>query len=597
MSKKSKTRRNISSPVMNDKIYKYILLSAFALFIILFTTSKLTNEDDYYWHFATGRYIVENGSIPSTDVFSFSSEGTRWLVTEWGWDVMTFLIFKYFGYPGISILCTLTFMIMYFVYFTLLRRFNVSIPVIIFFFTLFLFAIFERLTPRPHIVTYLFFVLLTGILINYKYFKRNNFRQLYYIPFIFLFWANMHIGCMIGIAIFGMFIIAELFAYLYPKKFSTKELPPFKRTELIRLGIIFLISLLAMLVNPHGIMTYVYAVSSQTNSKMLREAVMEWISPFDAKATGRLHNTLYMILLFTGIIILYHSYKKKDLFPAVIYTVFAVNSIRAIRFTVDYLVLIPVFLINSFYYILEKLRSEKIRAFLFESNAIKIVLTLILLFLIVNIPNNKLYHSYLVYARFAGIGIDSNFYPAAMFNFIRENNIQNIGERPFNTFECGGFFLWNFPGKKDFFDSRDLNDSIMNEYQVIYSRNPGYEKKIQGYNFDYSICVVPDIVSEPDLMKKNVIFYFCKSKEWKPVFWNDRSILFVRNLPKFYDIISRFEYKYVTPFNFYFQRDIIDKAVKEDKETVKAEIDRKYSEEPSNIFLRNILRFYAVKLK
>jgi len=121
----------------NNKLYNYILLSAFALFIILFTTSKLTNEDDYFWHFATGRYIVETGSIPSNDVFSFSSAGTRWLVTEWGWDVMTFIIFKYLGYAGISILCTLTFLIMFFVYYVLLRRFDVSETVIIFFFILF----------------------------------------------------------------------------------------------------------------------------------------------------------------------------------------------------------------------------------------------------------------------------------------------------------------------------------------------------------------------------------------------------------------------------------------------------------------------------
>jgi hypothetical protein len=81
----------------------------------------------------------------------------------------------------------------------------------------------------------------------------------------------------------------------------------------------------------------------------------------------------------------------------------------------------------------------------------------------------------MVYARFAGIGLDSNYYPVAMFNFIKDNNIQDIGERPFNTFECGGFFLWNFPGKKDFFDSRDLNDSILRtpvtrkKYRVIIS--------------------------------------------------------------------------------------------------------------------------------
>jgi hypothetical protein len=108
---------------------------------------------------------------------------------------------------------------------------------------------------------------------------------------------------------------------------------------------------------------------------------------------------------------------------------------------------------------------------------------------------------------------------------------------------------------------------------------------------------VPDIVSEPDLMQKNVISYFCKRPEWKLVFWNDRSLLFVRDLPKFSDIISKYEYRFVTPYNFYFQRSVLDKAVTENKDVVKAEIDRKYSEEPSNFFLKNIVRYYGNKLK
>ena len=64
----------------------------------------------------------------------------------------------------------------------------------------------------------------------------------------------------------------------------------------------------------------------------------------------------------------------------------------------------------------------------------------------------------------------------------------------------------------------------MNEYQVIYSKLPGYEKKIELYNFDYAIYVVPDIASEPQILKKNVGSYFsAKTDVWKPVWWNAES--------------------------------------------------------------------------
>jgi hypothetical protein len=93
--------------------YNYILLSIFAIFLIFFTTNKLTNEDDYFWHLATGRFIAETGSIPSTDVFSFSTEGQHWLVTEWGWDVLTYYVFSVFSYVGLSGLTTLIFLLLF----------------------------------------------------------------------------------------------------------------------------------------------------------------------------------------------------------------------------------------------------------------------------------------------------------------------------------------------------------------------------------------------------------------------------------------------------------------------------------------------------
>lgn len=580
------------------KVYNYVLFGLFFLFLVFFTTNKLTSEDDYFWHLATGRYIVDTGSIPSADIFSFSTEGQHWLVTEWGWDVLTYLLYNSTGFAGLSILTTLVFVIMFLVYFIMLRKFQVNYTIIFLFFILLLFGIFERLTPRPHIVTYLFFVLLLAVLMNNKYFDRGNNKLLYTIPLIFLLWANMHMGCMIGILIFGIFILSEFVIYFRPNKYTLKEIKPYTRPCLVRLCLILLASVLAMQINPHGVTTYMYAMTSHVTAKMLQEAVMEWISPFSPRIFGRFHSIIYMIFL-TGILtVLYYAYRKKDLLASLICIVFAANSLRALRFTVDYMVISFLFFAAAVSYIVTGIQNEKLRAFLTIRPELKVLVSVLLVFLMINIPDNKLYHSYLEYARFAGIGIDSNYYPAKMFSFIRDNNIHEIGERPFNTFECGGYFTWNFPGKKNFFDSRDLNDFIMNEYQVIYSKNPGYEKKIKEHNFDYAICVVPDIVAEPEIMKQNVMSFFCRrSDQWKLVFWNDRSMLFVKDLPKFRHIISKHEYKYATPYNFFFQKNVFEEGLTKYPEIVRSEINRKMIEEPSGIFVRIILNNYGNRLK
>ena len=203
-----------------NKILNIVLVSAFGLLVIFFTTSKLTNEDDYFWHLATGRYIVQTHTIPSTDVFSYPTEGQPWLVTEWAWDVMTYLIFTSFSYLGLSILNTLVFFIIFGLYYRLLGKFKVSYTLITLFSILLIFGIFERLTPRPHIISYLFFAVILYLIVNFKYFGRLHYKKIYVIPFIFLFWANMHMGCIIGIGFFAVFIICEYIVYLKPNYFS-----------------------------------------------------------------------------------------------------------------------------------------------------------------------------------------------------------------------------------------------------------------------------------------------------------------------------------------------------------------------------------------
>ncbi len=67
---------------------------------------------------------------------------------------------------------------------------------------------------------------------------------------------------------------------------------------------------------------------------------------------------IYKIFLFGGILILYYAYKKKDLFSALVYIGFAIYSVRAVRFTVDYLIVITVFLVISVAFIITNSKSE-----------------------------------------------------------------------------------------------------------------------------------------------------------------------------------------------------------------------------------------------
>ena len=583
------------SAFKDNPLYNYGLLVLFSIFIILFTTFKITGDDDVFWHLATGRYIVETQHVPSTDIFGYATAGQTWMPFEWGWDVLTYGLYNLGGYTALSIFRTLIFLLIFLIFFLIMRKFKISYTIIFLFFTLLSFGIMDRLTPRPHIISFLFFAILLYIINRYKYFNRENYKILFLIPLIFLIWANMHMGILAGMFLLGIFVVSEIIIYLKPEKFSTREIPALQKKELVRLVLIFIASIIVMFINPNSLATYVYAYD-HTKMKML-ETINEWRSPFDAMFGGGFVTSIYKIFLFGGVLILYYAYKKKDLFSALVFIGFAVYSVRAVRFTVDYIVIITIFLAIAVSFIIQNTKNEGLKNF-FTSNPVpKLLLEACLLFFIINIPNDKLYMDHLQYYRVTGFGINSDFIPTQMFDFMKQNNIPAIGQKPLNHFGSGGFLVWNFPESKNFIDSRNLNDEIFTEYNTLMSKKPGFESKLKSFDFDYFIYLAPDLVRAPQEMEQTIISYFSKHPdEWKMVFWDDKSFLFVKNLPKFKDIIDKYEYKYVTPYNLLYQKATLDKGITIDSERVKAEINRKLTEEPGGLIINNINNSYSKKL-
>src|SRR4030042_2631385 len=88
-----------------------ILISSF---FYVFISVKLF-DSDFWWHISTGRYIIETGSIPDKDPFSYTAslEENKNLLPErenfilkqyWLGQVIFYLIYNYAGPKGIVIL-------------------------------------------------------------------------------------------------------------------------------------------------------------------------------------------------------------------------------------------------------------------------------------------------------------------------------------------------------------------------------------------------------------------------------------------------------------------------------------------------------------
>jgi len=594
-SKETKRKLPESSTVPKGRVTDKLMLAAFAVFIVLVTTYKIQGDDDIFWHLATGKYITETGTVPSSDVFGFVTAGERWIPFEWGWDVLTYVIYSFSGYTGISIFRTIIFLLIFYLYCKILKKLGVSKTVFIFLSIILVFGIFERLSPRPQIISYLFFVLILYLFIEQRHFRKDNIKILFFLPLIFLIWTNMHMGVISGIALFLIYVVSEILVYLNPKKYSDGKIIPLSKKNIMTLLLIFIVSLSILIINPHGYDTYSYTFSHLQMKSMSQ--INEWLSPFNKLFIGRFNNIIYIIFLIGAFLILYYSVKKKDVFVILLTIVFAIYSTRNVRFSVDYLFIIFIFFALSFNDLLKQIKSDKLKDFLLSDYRLKAVLVIALIVHIANLTNDNLYKK-LGYIRATGFGVDGYFYPVRMIDFIKQNNIEKIGSKPFNSFENGGFFIWNLYGEKDFIDSRNLNDKIIDEYKSIEMKHPGFQQKLGEYGIDYIPWSYPDIFMYPQYMKASLVSYLVdKPDEWKLIFWDDNSFLFVKNEDKFKDLISKYEYKYINPYNFIFRRNVIDNALRTNTAGVKEEITRKFTEDPSGAFISSIYNAYYTKIK
>lgn len=574
----AKPKRNItkkSNPILN--IIPIILL---AVFVLMLSLTKLNGEDDLFWHIETGRFIIDNKYIPSTDVFSFATYGEKWIPFEWGLDVITFLIYDNFGFTALYVFNGIIILTIFALLFILLRKFDFSIPFIITLLTILALGIKYRLGIKPHMFTYLFLVLLLYILLNVKYFNVSK-KILYIIPFIFIIWANLHMGVLGGILLLFIFLVSEFLNY---KKYLSH-----KKDYLITLLVVFILSLFALFINPHGYNTYIYSYE-HTQMKMLNE-IYEWYSPFNKVFMGKLFNLIYILFIISGIIVIRYSFKKKDYLPALIYIVFAFYSFRAVRFIVDFELVAFTFFALSW----DSIIKYKINSY-FQNKSVlsaSLISVLLIIFILLT-PNNTIFRIIGFNSDF-GLGIYEPTFPVKMFKFMKENNIAEIGERPFNTLEYGGYFLHNFPGRKNFIDSRNLNDTIYYNFYEIVNKKPGFLRLMDKYNFDYFIIFRP-LMSTPEgvaEMKSIITSYLSEKPDtWKLIYFDLQSMLFVKNEVKFSDIISKFEYKYLNPYILNYKLKSVEEAFEKDKDTIIKEIERKEKEEPDNHYTKKLREMY-----
>ncbi len=230
------------------------------------------SDYDYFWHLRTGRLILETGSIPTVDPFSFTAEGRPWAVQGWLFDASTAWVHGRLGDTGVRAFFVAWLLATWAVVQATVRLF-VSEPSRALAVTLASAAgASTYFTARPFVATFLGFALTLFLLLKYRETGRRSW--LLGIPPTMAVWINLHFGFVTGLGLIVLVCATDLASRWMPLDGT----PPVQgRLTPGVAGALLVASVAALGLNPLGysaLTTTLEMTGANVNSM-----VIEWHSP------------------------------------------------------------------------------------------------------------------------------------------------------------------------------------------------------------------------------------------------------------------------------------------------------------------------------
>jgi len=199
---------------------EYILFTAIFWGIASTGPILLNSDGDLPRHILVGKLIRTTQHIDLTDIFSFRTTGYPSFPHEWLSQVILSGFYDLAGLGGVviftSILVTITWAI---IYYDALRRSKSLISALLFT-GLGIGASLIHILPRPHLFSYLFTTL--WILVLEQIYKDRP-QKWWLLPMLMLIWVNLHGMFVLGIAIWLIYLVGDLFEKLSRAWFTSTK--------------------------------------------------------------------------------------------------------------------------------------------------------------------------------------------------------------------------------------------------------------------------------------------------------------------------------------------------------------------------------------
>src|SRR5580704_9850250 len=160
----------------------------------------LLTDSDTGWHIRAGEWILKNGRVPATDLFSFTKAGQPWFAWEWLSDVLMAVVHGHSGLAGIVLVSLLVVGATSVCVYRNTLDGSGNRVVAIALTGLAMAASTIHWLARPHLVTPLFAVVFCWVLSRVEK-RANNEGILLVLPPLTILWVNLHGGFFVGLVL------------------------------------------------------------------------------------------------------------------------------------------------------------------------------------------------------------------------------------------------------------------------------------------------------------------------------------------------------------------------------------------------------------
>lgn len=497
----------MSSPLST---YNRLALTFFFFSPLIYFFSYTEVDPDLWGHLFFGREIVRSGALPPSNGYSYTSPEHVWINHEWFSEVVFYVIFNFFGSPGLILLKVIFGSALVWILDLSLRR-RVSSPAVR---TLTLVWIMAILSPgfnvRPQLFTYLFFGLLLFLFYRYENGKKLS---LLWIPLIMLLWVNLHGGFVAGLgalAVFSLWAVTRALKEDPIKTIAASVMAP------LGLSVIFLI------LNPYGL----DLLSFLAADLLIDRPITEW-QPVPLWDLSLLEFKLAALLVLFVIF-------RRGLFShweIPLATLSAFFAIRYQRHT-------PLFAIAAAPLLAEALQ----KAASLVQRQVREWMLACLFFALSLYPAYSIGKVHLEHR--LRLIVNPLEYPTQVADFIKRNGIQGNMAVPF---DWGEYLIWKlYPEVRVSIDGRYTTaypKSVIEDHWEWMSGGQGWRRLAERYATDLAVTKRSHPVTA--LMRKD--------PEWVYIYSDPVAFLFVRKTRE--DILARLREKRLAPprsASFYF---------------------------------------------